>query len=178
MDTDFFLEKINNQAKDYYSSTIDTSIEESKNLNWLLGLAGGALIFSFNNHDKVVISENPLILIQSIIFVLIIVIGYAHREAIKRFKNDTLAVIRMLDFLKFEFQLVPNEIEYDIEHGFFDEIYLDYMDGEYFQEESSEKFELLMHSRYRNFRIYGTLRIISILLIIMQFSCYFISILR
>lgn len=177
MNTEKFLEKINDQAKAYYSSTIDSSIEEGKNLNWLLGLAGGALIFSFNKYDQIDPSEAPLILIQEIIFILIISVGYIHRVAIKKFKDDTLSIMRMLDFLKLEFNLVPDEIEDDLENGYFDQIYSDYMDGEYFIEESSDRFEQLMHFRNKNYKRYNVLTVISILLIIIQFGCFFISIL-
>ena len=61
MESSKIIDKINDQAKMYYSSSIDNCVEDSQNVNWLLGLAGAALLFSFNKFENIDLSEKPLI---------------------------------------------------------------------------------------------------------------------
>lgn len=178
IDSSRIIDKINDQAKMYYSSSIDDCLEDSKTVNWLLGLAGVALLFSFNKYESIHLSESPLTLVQSITFVAIIITGFIYRTTIKNFKRDTASVIRMFDFLRFEFDLVPDEIESDLENGHFNKVYDDYVDGEYFIEDSADRFDDLMRSRDKHFIRYKRLTILSIVLMCVQFGCFFLSILK
>lgn len=147
MDASKIIDKINDQAKGYYQSSIDESAEESKTTNWLLGLAGGALIFSFSRVESIDLTVAPVIGIQALTFVGIIITGYLYRVSIQNFKKTTASVMRLLDFLRFEFDLVPDEVINDLEEGNFNQVYNNYVDGEYFIEDGADKFDGLINDR-------------------------------
>ena len=180
MDSSKIIDKINDQAKKHYASAIDECVEDSKNVNWLLGLAGAALLFSFNKFDGIDLSKTPfvLIMVQAFTFVAIIVTGFIYRTTIKNFKRDTAKVMRMLDFLRFEFDLVPDEIVSDLENGKFDKVYDDYVQGVYFIDDGADQFDLAIESKERNFKLYKRLTILAIALMCVQFGCFFLNVLK
>lgn len=178
MDHSKIIDKINDQAKGYYSSSIDDTLEDSKTTNWLLGLAGGALLFSFNKVDHIIISESPFIIVQALTFVGIIITGFIYRTAVKNFKKDTASIIRLFDFLRFEFDLVPDELINDLENEHFDQVYSDYVNGRYFIDGGADRFDYLVHKRDRHYSQYRRLSVLAIILMVVQFGCFFLSLLK
>lgn len=172
-----FIERINTHTKAIYENEIDEVLENGRILNWLMGLAGGALLFSFSEFDKIDPANLSLIIIQAVTFVLIIATGLLHRIFTKAHRSYTIAIIRMFDFLRIEFELLPNDIEKELEEEKLDVVFSNYLNGEYFDELDTATFEDLGKKQKRSHRLTITLAIFSILLMIVQFSCFFISIL-
>ena len=84
----------------------------------------------------------------------------------------------MFDFLKLEFQLVPDEIVNDLQDSKLEKIFNDYLNGEYFQEKDEEYFLGALRKQNRDNLILKLLSIISIFLMILQFGCFFLMILQ
>ena len=147
MKIDAFLDKINTHTKAIYENEINQVSENGSIINWLLGLAGGALLFSFDKYDSIKSEDVWIISIQAMVFVLIIIVGFLHRIKTKEFRSDTIAMIRMFDFLKIEFELLPDEIESDLENEKLITVFDNYLNGEYFDEEDKPVFEDISDSK-------------------------------
>ena len=173
-----FLERLNSHSKAIYENEIVEVAETGKITNWLLGLAAGALLFSFNRYSTISNQDLVLILIQSIIFMCIVLTGFLHRLVVKSFRSYTVALTRMLDFLRTDFELVPDVIEYDLKNKTLKKVYSKYIDGNYFEDKEHDEFirlgKLQMNSYSRTLK----LTVIAVVLMMLQFACYFIVILK
>ena len=178
MDEKEFLEKINSHTIAIYKNEINQVNEKSIIINWLLGLASIGLLFSFNRYQSIDLNNIWLITSQFIIFIFIIIVGFLYRLKVKSFKENTISIIRMFDFLKLEFQLVPDEIVNDLQDSKLEKIFNDYLNGEYFQEKDEEYFLGALRKQNRDNLILKLLSIISIFLMILQFGCFFLMILQ
>ncbi|RNC86857.1 MAG: hypothetical protein ED556_05390 [Winogradskyella sp.] len=172
-----FLDKINTHTKAIYENEIEQVNDNGKIINWLLGLAGGALIFSFNKYSEIDSSDFPIIMTQALLFFTIILVGYLHRVKTKVFKDHTIALIRMFDFLKIEFELVPDEIENELKTEKLDTIFDNYLNGEYIAEEEKEAFEKISNDQSSSYKATKFLTITSIILLVLEFGCFFAIIL-
>ena len=177
MEIDAFLEKINKHTKAIYENEIKQVSENGSIINWLLGLAGGALIFSFNKYDAIKSEDAWIISIQAIVFVLIITVGFLHRIKIKEFRDKTIAMIRMFDFLQIEFELLPDEIESDLEDERLLTVFDKYLNGDYFEEIDKSVFDKISAGQKRKYKLTRLLTILSIILMVVQFGCFFALIL-
>ena len=140
MEIQEFIESVNNHTKEIFKNEIIEVNENGQIINWLLGLAGGALLFSLNRYSSAEPDNSLLIKIQIAFFALIIIVGFFHRIFTKSFRSFTVSMIRMFDFLAIEFKLEPDEIQSDIEDGHFDSICERYLEGEYFIDEDDKTF--------------------------------------
>lgn len=177
MDIEEFLIKINDHTKAIYKNEIEQVNENGKIINWLLGLAGIALLFSFNKYDAIDSEKLWIILVQAVIFISIIIVGFLHRLKTKSFKDHTVTIIRMFDFLKIEFELIPDEIVSSIETEQLITVFDNYLNGEFFEDESKETFERISNKQAESYSATRILTSISIVLMVLQFGCFFIMIL-
>lgn len=173
-----FLDHINNHTKAIYENEIEQVKENGTIINWLLGLAGGALLFSFNKYDSVNEENIPIIIFQAAVFVAIILVGFLHRVKTKTFRDNTTSMIRMFGFLKIEFQLVPDELENELENERLITVFDNYINGEYFDEEDKDIFEDLSKRQRRNYTLTKVLTTLSIVLMVVQFACFFYLIVK
>ena len=150
MDINEFLEKINTHTKAIYENEIVQVSENGKTINWLLGLAGGALLFSFNKIDDVKEESIPIVYVQALIFIATIVVGFFHRTITQAFRDHTISIIRMFDFLKIGFELIPDEIESELENETLITVFDNYLNGEYFNEEDKETFDRISKNKMNN----------------------------
>lgn len=176
MDIENFLDKINTHTKAIYENEINQVSENSSITNWLLGLAGGALLFSFNKYDAIGKDNISIIVFQSVIFIATIVVGFLHRLRTNIYRNQTISIIRMFDFLKIEFDLIPDEIEDDLESEGLITVFDNYLNGEYFDDEDKETFEILSNDQIKSYKKLKLLTGLAVLLMILQFGCFFIII--
>lgn len=172
-----FIEKVNEHTKSIYENEIEEVLENGRILNWLMGLTGGALIFSFNGTKEIQPPELYLVIIQAITFICIIVTGFLHRLITKSFRSYTIAIIRMFDFLRIEFEILPHDIEKELEDEKLDVIFSNYLNGEYFDEVDTPVFEDLGKKQLRSYKTTIALAIIAAILMIIQFGCFFLTLL-
>lgn len=173
-----FLNKINIHSKAIYQNEINQVYENGKIINWLLGLAGGALLFSFNRYENIEKDDIPIVIVQSLVFITIISVGFTHRIKTKSFKDNTVKMIRMLDFLKIEFEIIPDEIENDLEADGIYPVFDKYLNGKYFEEEDRIIFDKISAKQIRGYKTTRVLTILAILLMILQFGFFFYSLLN
>ena len=178
MDINEFLGRINSHTKAIYENEIEGVAENGKIVNWLLGLAGGALLFSFNKYATIDSQNLYLIITQACIFITIIITGFLHRIVTKSFRSYTISIIRMFEFLRIEFELVPDEIESELKNEKLDKVFHNYLNGEYFDEQDSIIFENLGKKQIRSYRLTIGLAIFSVMLMLMQFGCFFVMVLK
>ena len=176
MDIFEFLRKLNGHTKEIYLNEINEVVDKGGTLNWLLGLSGGVLIFSY---DKIKVNGYNywLILIQSIIFLLIVITIYYQRKLSTQHREITISIVRMFEYLNFELELVPNEIQQDIEDGKkFNSIITDYVNGEYFQEDEVKTFNKLELLQKKKLNRINRLNKIAVFLMLVEFVCFFIGV--
>ena len=172
-----FLSKINNHTKAIYENEIEQVNENGRIINWLLGLAGLALLFSFNKYDSIGSEKFWIVLLQSLIFMSIIIVGFLHRLKTKSFRDHTIKIITMFSFLNIEFELIPDDIENDLETEELRKVFYDYLDGKYFEDDDLETFDSLSKSQIKSYTSTRNLTTISIVLMVLQFGCFFIMLL-
>ena len=178
MNINDFLDKINTHTKAIYENEIVQVSENGKIINWLLGLAGGALLFSFNKIDDVNVKSISIVYIQATIFMATIVVGFFHRTVTKAFRDHTISIIRMFDFLKIAFELIPDEIESELENETLITVFDNYLNGEYFDEDDKETFYKISKNQISSYRMTVFLTTLSIILMILQYGCFFSLILQ
>ena len=178
MKTQEFLQRLHTHTKSIFENEIDQVNENGRIMNWFLGLAGVALLFSFNKYSEINSDALTFVIIQAIVFVLIIVLGFLHRYFTKEFKSRTTSMIRMFDFLLIEFELVPDDIINDLSNERFDSVFETYINGGYFQEKDEEIFAGISIKQIRAYRITLAISIISIILMMIEFGMFFLIILR
>ncbi|NER14831.1 hypothetical protein GWK08_15345 [Leptobacterium flavescens] len=177
MDFKEFVKTINGHTKAFYQNDIDQINENSKIINWFLGLAGGGLLFSFNKYDEANGENIQLITFQAALFVLTIIIGILHRYLTKVYKNRAVTIMRMFDFLAIEFKLVEgNEMENDLEDPDekMDNIFNRYVNGGYFEDDDKKNFNKLYKKQRTNYNINLGMSIFSVLLVLAQFAFFFV----
>lgn len=178
MKTQEFLNRLHTHTRSIYENEIDQVTENGRIMNWFLGLAGVALLFSFNQYSEIEPDVLPITITQAIVFVLIIILGFLHRYFTKEFKSHTTSMIRMFDFLLIEFELVPDEITDALSNDRFDDVFIEYINGGFFQERDEEIFSDISMRQIRAYRTTLAISIISILLMVIQFGLFFLIILK
>jgi hypothetical protein len=173
-----FLSRIHTHTKSIYQNEIVEVTENGKIMNWFLGLAGVALLFSFNQYNSLPEEHLGMLLAQALVFILIIVVGLLHRVYTKKFRSHTTAIIRMFDFLLIEFELVPDEITSALKDERFGDVFDNYINGVYFGEEDEPVFEQLVARQRFTYRLTNVLALLSILLMIIQFGLFFLLVLK
>ena len=168
-----FLKRINTHTKAIYENERELALENGNIVNWLLGLASGALLFSFNKYNTISTDNFSIMTIQACIFVIIIVVGFLHRNKTKAFRSNTISMIRMFDFLAMEFELVPNEIENELKNEKIANIFDKYLNGYYFTENDMILFEEISRKQSLCNKAIKVLTILSIVLMLIQFGCFF-----
>ena len=176
MDVNDLIEKLSTHTIKIYKSEISQMAENNKTVIWLLGLASAGLLFSFNKYSAIGNENRNIIIFQALIFILIIVVGFIYRRVSNKFTEHTISIIRMFDFLRIGLELVPNLIENEIETEKLDAIFENYLNGEYFQEEDQKNFETISMKQTNCSRLITILTTISIILMILVFSCFFLII--
>ena len=83
----------------------------------------------------------------------------------------------MFDFLRIEFELKPHDLESDLINENLDVVFSNYLNGEYFDEQDVTTFVDLGKKQNRTYKITIAFSIFSVFLMIIQFGCFFISIL-
>jgi hypothetical protein len=114
MQTNDFLDRMHAHTKAIYENGIEQVTENGKITNWLLGLAGGALLLSFNKYDTIENKNITFIIVQALIFIATIFAGYLHRIKTKAYRDYTISIIRMFEFLKIEFEAILRSAEFAI----------------------------------------------------------------
>ncbi|MGE4289922.1 MAG: hypothetical protein AB7E36_14650 [Salinivirgaceae bacterium] len=178
MDFDAFLNKLHNHSKAIYENAMDEATENGRIINWLVGLAGGGLIFSFNQYHNIAPDNKFLVVFQFFVFVLIIVAGFLHKWSTSRFRSETTAIIRMMDFLSIEFALVPDDLISEIENEKLDDVFFNYLNGTYFQDEDEQNFKELIRKQTLYKRLSMVLTVGIVLLMLLQFSFFFVAVSR
>jgi hypothetical protein len=176
METNDFLDRIHIHTKAIYENEIEQVTENGKITNWLLGLAGGALLFSFSKYDVIENKNITVIIVQALIFIATIFAGYLHRTKTKAYRDYTISIIRMFEFLKIEFEAIPDELENDLENEKLITVFDNYLNGEYFDEDDTEIFENLCKDQINSYKMTKFLTSLSIILMLLQFACFFIII--
>lgn len=177
MEISDFLETINAHTKSIYVNEIVQVAESGQITNWLLGLAGGALIFGFNKYSSIEDKDLPIVTIQAILFTAIVAVGYLHRLKTKAFRDHTTYLIRMFDFLKIEFDLIPNEIVEELKDEKLNVIFDNYLNGEYIAEDLKEEFAQISADQGQSYIATKVLTTTAIVLLVLEFGCYFALIL-
>jgi hypothetical protein len=170
------LSRLNAHTVAIYENEIEEVSENGRIVNWFLGLAGGALLFSFSQLEADKTIDFWIILFQAIVFVLVILTGLAHRFFTKSFRSYTVAMIRMFDLLSIEFELIPEDLKEDLENGRIIAVFGDYLNGEYFDESDRDLFDKMGKKQIRSYGITRGLTVFAILLVIAQFGSFFFAI--
>lgn len=178
MDFDAFLNKLHNHSRAIYENAMDEATENGRIVNWLVGLAGGGLIFSFNQYHNIAPENTFLVVFQFFVFVLIIAAGFWHKWSTSRFRSETTAIIRMMDFLSIEFALVPDDLISEIENEKLDDVFFNYLNGTYFQDEDEQNFKELIQKQTLYKRLTTALTVGIVLLMLLQFSFFFVAVSR
>jgi len=173
-----FIKTLNSHSKGIYESGITQMTENNKTVNWLLGLSGGALIFSFNKYGSINESNLKLILLQATTFILIILVGFLYRYTASKFKEYSNSILKMFDFLRIELELVSDFIEKEVKNEKLDAIFSNYLNGDYFQESDQVTFYNISTKQTRSKKQTFYLSIIAAILMLVEFSCFFIIILK
>jgi hypothetical protein len=176
MDFDAFLEKLHNHSRAIYENAMDEATENGRIINWLVGLAGGGLIFSFNQYPSIAPENKFLVVFQFFVFVAIIAAGFLHKWATGHFRSETTAIIRMMDFLSIEFGLVPDDLISEIENEKIDDVFFNYLNGTYFQDEDEQTFKELMQKQNSFKKLCSVLTVAIVLLMLLQFSFFFVAV--
>lgn len=177
MDVATLIDKLNTHSTEIYRAEITQMAENNKTVNWLLGLAGAGLIFSFDKFSDIIDGNRAIIVFQASIFLAIIILGFFYRKVSNSFMKTTTSIIRMFDFLKIEFEIIPDLIEKECETEKLDTIFNKYLNGEYFQEKDQTVFESICAQQAKYNTLISQFTIASIILMIFEFACFFIIVL-
>ncbi|MBN2350014.1 MAG: hypothetical protein JXJ22_14335 [Bacteroidales bacterium] len=174
MDIQDYLKEINTHTIKIYENEISQVKENNAISNWLVGLSGGGLLFSFNSYSKINDEDLTIIIIQGGVFLLIILFGLLHRMYTKSFCNYTTSIIRMFDFLHIELKHQPDEFTQETESEKLLTVYDKYINGDYFYDEDLATFDTLCIKQIKRYKITIVLSICILLLLLVEFGFFFV----